>query len=341
MFDTSKHAKFHFVSPYELLLYVTGHHLWVATPAREVRGYEDDMGFEDPHWTRDSHCVLVKKRCTLSTSERKELFEVLINAFELDEYRKILLIMIKFFTGTPADNSSDRLQEAIDQLHEIGDIGEEPWRDEDKTKALECWFDNFMEGPLFITRSLSKQKVTSTNSLVDCVTTVMRQEYDDEFYKFDLVGITILDSRYYAIPAPMVFDMEWPSEVEGIDFVGITGAEQEILSQPPRIVHHFNPHHIDGYGESAATKYTCCVCKKRGGHYLSVEYGVTVFWGVLYHLLSVFNSIPFNTWAKSNNLDVWCGREEKIKLEDVRSLKERIKKLTRQNRALIQKLSEK
>ena len=339
MFDISKPAKFHLVSPYEMLLYATGHHLWVTTPTWVVDNY-GRFGFEDLYWKRDSHCVLVKRPSKLNKKQQKDLIAALAGILNQDEFVRILHIMINFFSTVSVENGTEKkkVDDALERLQAFDDIGQQDFNDEEKKVMLHHWFNKFFSGPLLLTRSLSIQTVSSTDLLIDKVTKYIRERYDEGFNKYDIVKVTLLDSAYYVIPGTIISALKWAHNAAG-DFVEIFDPDEEMVMQPHNIVHCFNTHYKDGAKKSPETELTCCVCKKRNGFYLSLRYGSDVFWGVTTELHVLFNSAKFHLWAKNSNLTIWFGRDEADKLEDIRNLKLQIQNLTKKNRALTQKLS--
>ena len=321
IYDLSKNSKFHGMHPYQMLMYLLGYQPWTISVAFDcaVNGVNELMAFDDIDWTRDSHCVLVKKPTDWTHDYTICIIECLFAELTTGQLQIIQKLMIKY-------SSTLNPNELLSQMcHRISTLKLDT--QEDAIILLHYWFTDIIVGPLLITRSLKQLQLNEYDLLIDPVTNSLIQKITaaklENFYSFDVKSITMLDDQYFVISAKDKKRMKWPNDVQ-VDFVSIRHHHQQRQFDDSETVDTLNVGHINHpqLHKCAATRYICSIYKQNERHFLGIAYGSAVFPNVNNVLIKIFNSMEFHRWAESRyvNLKIWFGRDEMKKINNIRNL---------------------
>ena len=321
IYDTSKRAKFYGFTPLQLLSYLIGLQPWVVNFA-ENHGGHGMLAFVDTEWDRDDHAVIVKERNQMDEQTLETVIDILAEELSDGNVEILLMRMSKrMATMDEKEMDKDEMKEmqTIKMIEESNEEGE--FNIKTVKKILKVWFSNNMVGSFLITRSLSVHQVDDYDSIMDPLTREIQNKMMEDIFEKRVDHIVILDDRYFLISGKDVYDMAWPSDIH-CGFIGVTDETAKVDKENIQILKEYNDYYAEGLKKTDQTKYKVCIERGRKGTYLRLHFGGIVFYGVNNVLYTVLNSISFSQWINSTEvkLELWFGRDEKIKIDDHRNL---------------------
>ena len=343
IYDTALRTKCYGFSPLQLLLYTLGYQLWAVGTGRKTSG-GDTIGFIDTEWIRDSHAVLVKQKNQMEQQDTKRVVNILAGYLTDGQIGTILQHLVKR-TETMEQTKDKNVNKMIKHIKLIqSENVKGQFTQNRKKQILQLWFKDIDIGPYMITRSLSIHDIPDYDCIEGPMIEIIRNNMSKDLFDVVLDHITLLDDRYFLIPGDDAQMMDWPHEVM-YDFIGIAEENQKIDEKSTRLLKTYKGHHLkgldEGLDESDDTKYFVTMEKNRFGVFLRLNYGNDVFGDINYVLNQIFNSEDFHNWLKSDaiNLDLWCGRNEKDKIEDHQKLQQMYQEMVLKNQQLQAELS--
>ena len=146
---------------------------------------------------------------------------------------------------------------------------------------------------------------------------MVRTLFDDfeemKAFNLDVGYLIVFQDRYYSIPLSVAAKMNCPDDMF-FDYVEVHGAEEHVEIPEPE--------EIDTL-EMKADDYKISVVKEEGKESLSlrVVYKDGALDDIVAVLHTVINSRDFIKWIKDDGLQLWSGRDEQDKLQDIRTMR--------------------
>ena len=332
VFDLKKETKFYCMDFYDTLLYFIGIQPWVFSSYTLVEGF-GKIAFEDEDWYHLSHAVIVKNKNLYKQEIKDEIINLLAPQVPPAQCRKLIELSLKRLSTKCEKNCNfHTIFNELVNLEKIIKDGDEKITIEVVVKFLQIWSEDVISGPLAITRSLGIENIDNhSSSIFDPITKQIKSKLKHDNWKhFDIKNVTLLDDRYYLISGEEEEDMEFPWEIQ-CEFIGVSDGAQQIENKDKGICKkRIKEEYITRFGTTKNFAVGVWIMEEQEGddqYYMKFKHGSDVFDGINGLLNKIFNSIRFNVWIKSQDIELWYGQDEQTKLEDHRNLKKEAEKL--------------
>ena len=323
--DTGTRFKYHTMASYHLLTYIINLTPWIISQIQTIDG-SGMLSSEDPEWFRDSHIILVKRRCGLKEETLKRVVDIVGQNIQQTEILKLLKVMITRFRNTIDDDAQELLETLKGYYRQLKKQNNNY---DIIANTLELWMGNEIVGPFSITRTLAAEYYCEPFNYPRDPLTAKIQEKSEGFSDYESNYITVLDDTAYIIDHDEAEELHWPDEIN-VEFVAIA-EDRAVNSVESNTVKLIESHHINLNIKDDSTKYEFTVDQviNMDHEIISVKYGAGVFLGIDNKMLSILQTTAFVNWTKSQdvNLELWFGRNEIAKLKDIEAVKNRVKQL--------------
>ena len=332
------HSRGHHIcckSPYELYRYISGDMPYTWGESVPVDGESEKYGFVPVNVKRDDHILIVKAVNDLDIQQTRTVIQSIVRDGNPKDVVQILKIM-KQISKTMDHEDQDLNHKQLKSLK----ITNENYN-QSAPAVLTLWFADWVCGPVFITRALTKWDMKLSSSVVADDNTRELMKKDNEFFKFKTQYILNLDSEYFVLPGDCMENMDYPKEIV-VDYVLITDPGDYNTQRKFKILKIVHADYLDDDSDEDY-KYTTCLVEdaETKQKRCKLFYGDEVFMGIASEMREIVNREDFRKWTKNKaGLDLWAGTGENEKIADVRDLKKKLKDMMEENAKLKSKLRE-
>ena len=324
------------IEPYSLFLIMMGYDPWFIGKAQGIAG-APNLSFYPANMEKNDHLMLVKCKNTLSEKRTKFIIKRLVQVLPYQELNKFVLKLQKRVATHPSSAYAEIRSLRINQ-NNAKQIGK---------KALEIWFSKRIMGSYLLVRVLSVNKLhhkfpslALANEITSSIIGLGKNKCDgDKFWEFNPRYIIMTDSRMYSLTQEESDKLNYPTKVN-TDFVEISESGQCVNGVTEHWFGLIDKWNINRNSTDFRYQYSMTICEefKTKKKRLKILYGEKVFEGYVSGLRALANSTRFVEWAYQNKLELWCGRDETVKIQDYRLLKRRIKRMEQENKKLREQL---
>ena len=324
------------IEPYPLAMFIMGYDPWIVGKAMYVQG--SSLSLYPANMQKNDHLVVVKCKNTLEDATTKYVIRTLVQHLPYEQIDKFIHIIKKRVATHPSSRYAE--------IHSLR-FNRNNWKST-AYKAFSLWFDKTLMGAWCITRALSinrlHHKMPSLALANEITRTIMglgNMYHNGTFWKFDSKYLIVTDSRMYPLTQEESDKLNYPTKVNA-DYVEIYDSTQYVNGKDEEYFGNSDVWNLDRNSNDPDTQYAMGISEeiKTKSKRVKIIYGDKVFAGYLSGLREIANSTRFNLWSQHNGIEVWCGRDEEVKIEDYRRLKRRIKRMEEENKKLRQQLNQ-